>query len=267
MNTPLIKWTGSKRSVAKQIVDFFPNKIETYYEPFLGGGSVFLELLKSSLSVNRYECSDFNESLIEIFKSVKNNPDEIINSYDDKWNKLQNDKDYFYKEREYYNNTKDPFSLYFLTRTCYNGTIRYNNKGEFNTSYHFGRSGMQPEKIEKIIQYYNLLMKNKSINFSHKSFLEVKSDHQKDVVYIDPPYSDSKALYFGNINFNNLCSWIEDLPCNWYFNFNEINSKDTEAELPFSYSGKEELCTGKSSFSRMKGIDVNVREYFYYKSI
>jgi len=34
----LIKWTGSKRRQARQIVAKFPRKIATYYEPFLGGG-------------------------------------------------------------------------------------------------------------------------------------------------------------------------------------------------------------------------------------
>ena len=34
---PVIKWTGSKRSQAGKIISFMPNKIDTYYEPFVGG--------------------------------------------------------------------------------------------------------------------------------------------------------------------------------------------------------------------------------------
>jgi DNA adenine methylase len=43
----LIKWSGSKNSQAKNIISFFPKNIDTYYEPLLGGGSIFLALLES----------------------------------------------------------------------------------------------------------------------------------------------------------------------------------------------------------------------------
>ncbi len=60
----LIKWTGSKRRLAKQIVAKFPRRIATYYEPFLGGGSVLYELLGTDIEVGRFECSDICEPLI-----------------------------------------------------------------------------------------------------------------------------------------------------------------------------------------------------------
>ena len=43
MHQPLIKWTGSKRPLAPKIISYFPDEIDTYYEPFVGGGSVFFE--------------------------------------------------------------------------------------------------------------------------------------------------------------------------------------------------------------------------------
>ena len=45
MFEPVIKWSGSKRSQAKQIVSCMPKEIDTYYEPFVGGGAVLFDIL------------------------------------------------------------------------------------------------------------------------------------------------------------------------------------------------------------------------------
>lgn len=267
MNTPLIKWTGSKRPISKKIISYFPRNIETYYEPFLGGGSVFFQLLKeNSSNVRKFKLSDKNESLIGIFKIVKNSPKELTRSYSDKWAKLQKDSDFFYTEREIYNKTKDPLVFYFLTRTCYNGTIRYNRKGEFNTSHHFGRKGMNPQKVEQIIFYYSELMKDKDIDFFCDSFENVVPINNRDIVYLDPPYTNNRSLYFGNISLDELLSWVNNLPCSWFMNINGVNSSDNECNINIPHTDRELLFSGNSSFSRMKGKSINVGEYFYYSS-
>ena len=53
----IIKWTGSKRYQAPCIVDKFPKTINTYFEPFLGGGSVLGELLER-LEAGTYKCNN-----------------------------------------------------------------------------------------------------------------------------------------------------------------------------------------------------------------
>jgi hypothetical protein len=74
----LIKWTGSKRRQAKQIVAKFPRQIATYYEPFLGGGSVLYELLGSDIEVGQFECSDICEPLIALWQVVKDDPNGLV---------------------------------------------------------------------------------------------------------------------------------------------------------------------------------------------
>lgn len=265
MKSPLIKWTGSKRYIAAEIISHFPKNVSNYYEPFLGGGSVFFRLLNSDIKIKTFNLSDKNESLIEIYKIVKDNPNQLILSYKDKWNSLQKDPNYFYIERDYYNKTKDPLSFYFLTRTCYNGTIRYNKNGEFNTSHHFGRPGMFPEKVKDIILYYYELMKGKDIQFECKSFETVNPENKEDIVYLDPPYTNTKTLYFGNISLETLISWVDALNCSWFMNINGVNSNDNEETINIQYTEKKAISSGNSSFSRMKGKNVDVAEYFYYK--
>lgn len=61
----VIKWSGSKRSQCKEIINNFPKEIDTYYELFLGGGSVFLELLSNEeIQVNKFIVNDLNSDLI-----------------------------------------------------------------------------------------------------------------------------------------------------------------------------------------------------------
>lgn len=268
---PLIKWTGSKRPIADKIVSYFPKEIKNYYEPFLGGGSVFFELLRSGIKVEKFVLSDKNESLTQILNLVKNNPSLLISDYEIKWNVLNSltegdDRNaFYYAVRDRYNKDKSPLDFYFLTRTCYNGTIRYNQKGEFNTSFHFGRPGMEPKKVGEIIKFYHELMRDRDISFNSCSFENVSPSSIDDVVYIDPPYSNSNSLYFGSINYETFFQWIKDLPCSWFLNFNGVNKTDNETERDFQYDDKVILKSGKSSFSRMKGQQVNVGEYFYYK--
>ena len=270
MNKPkttqsFIKWTGSKRHIANQIVGKFPQLIDKYYEPFIGGGSVFFELLRSGKSVNQYLLSDANESLINIYKLLFSNPQILIESYLEKWSSLQKDSNFFYSQREIFNESGCPLAFYFLTRTCYNGTIRFSKNGKFNTSHHFGRKGMAPEKVKKSILYHHDLMAGKDISFSTSSFESVLPKNCEDVMYLDPPYTNTKTLYFGNIDFNKFQEWLNSLPCSWFLNINGINSKDNEEIISAQYNEKILLDSGNSSFSRMKGKNVNVQEYFYIK--
>ena len=39
---PVIKWSGSKRSQCEDILEYFPQTINTYYEPFCGGCSMLM---------------------------------------------------------------------------------------------------------------------------------------------------------------------------------------------------------------------------------
>ena len=71
---PVIKWSGSKRKQAEKIISFFPKKIETYYEPFCGGASVFGRLIHSNISVKRYVISDLNGDLISLWNEIIKDP-------------------------------------------------------------------------------------------------------------------------------------------------------------------------------------------------
>jgi DNA adenine methylase len=131
----LIKWTGSKRRQARKIVAHFPRRIATYYEPFIGGGSVLYELLGSEISVGRYEISDTCEPLIALWRLVQTDPNRLIEGYAENWRILQVRGGTYYQQiRKEFNETQNPHLFFFLLRTCRNGLIRFNRGGEFNSA-------------------------------------------------------------------------------------------------------------------------------------
>ena len=78
---PLLKWVGGKTQILHDVLALFPKEIKTYYEPFVGGGSVLiglLELSKQNISVKKIVASDLNKYLINFYKSVQKHPNDLI---------------------------------------------------------------------------------------------------------------------------------------------------------------------------------------------
>ena len=65
----VIKWSESKRSQAATIKPFLPETYGTYYEPFIGDGSMLY-----ALSPEKSMCGDICEPLINLWKEIHDNP-------------------------------------------------------------------------------------------------------------------------------------------------------------------------------------------------
>ena len=140
---PVIKWSGSKRSQADKILKCITkNEYNVYYEPFCGECSMLYSIFKSNIKFNRYECSDINRDLINLWNEIKNNPKKVISSYEELWYQLNKDEDidrkkkFFNYIRDRFNKERSPYDFIFINRVCTNGLIRYNKNGDFNNSFH-----------------------------------------------------------------------------------------------------------------------------------
>lgn len=214
---PLIKWTGSKRLHANEINSYFPD-YKRYFEPFLGGGALlFFNCEKKAYAYDIYE------PLIKFWKLVRDEVDVVISDYKEKWNKLQADlPDFFYKVRSRFNESQNPLDLLFLSRTCVNGIVRFNRKGEFNNSFHLSRKGMKPEKFAKIAQDWSHVIKD--VVFKCKDYTEILEEvDQGDFVYLDPPYAGNKDRYIN-----------EKIDLDEFFNFlKKLNNRSIHFALSF----------------------------------
>lgn len=202
---PFIKWSGSKQSQANFIASLAPSNFNTYYEPFLGGGAVF-----GILQPQKAICADINKPLIALWNLIKKRPQLVTKKYEENWNKLQKDYKYYYKTRDRFNHKASPHDLLFLSRTCVNGLIRYNQQGKFNNSLHYTRKGIHPERFAEIVSNWHQRIKN--CLFLPADYREAtKNAKRGDFVYLDPPYFNTRGMYFGTINFEEFISYLADL--------------------------------------------------------
>lgn len=252
----LIKWTGSKSYLANEIISYFPNNFKTYYEPFLGGGSILLTLKAPNSIAN-----DKDSNLISLWKEIKNNYISLIEEYRKHYKRLKKGKDYYYKIRERFNKNNNPSDFFFLIRTCHNGLIRYSEEGKFNTALHLGRDGMQPEKVRKLILKH--LPQIKRTTFLNMDYIDLlKKVDDKDFIFFDPPYKEMKDGTIYNEKFNHFLFYqsLRDL------NKREIRWALTYGKTPIPqdlYVYRTALERSNSSFSRLKRKRSIIQESLY----
>lgn len=88
---PFLKWAGGKRQLLPAIRPLVPAKINRYYEPFLGGGAVFFDIMPKNAVVN-----DSNLELINCYIVIRDQPEELLEHI----SIHDNNADYFYRLRE-----------------------------------------------------------------------------------------------------------------------------------------------------------------------
>ena len=276
MFEPAVKWSGSKRSQAAEIVNRIPREIGTYYEPFCGGCSVLRRLLSSKEHrVNSFVCSDANSDLIDLWNSIRDSPEFIVQEYTQMWNELNKDNDlerkkvYFNHVRRRFNETRSPHDFLFIMRTTTNGMPRYNKNGKFNNGFHVTRNGIEPKRLNKVIHEWSNILRERSVEFVCQDYSKVNPD-KGDFMYLDPPYAGTKGMYHGGIDLNQLWDYLRKVKCRYALSFDGKieNGDDFTYSVPSDiYTSHEYLKSGNSSFRRVIGKNnhAEVLESLYLK--
>lgn len=185
---PFLKWAGGKRQLIKEIEKYIPsiNDIDTYYEPFLGGGAVLFHLQPKKAVVN-----DFNTDLISTYEVIRDNVDELI----DDLKKHKNTSEYYYEVRSWdrkpdfdkLSKVKKASRLIYLNKTCFNGLFRVNSNGEFNTPFgNYKNPNIVNEDVLRAVSQY---LNENDIKLLNCDFEDALEDiREGDFVYFDPPY-------------------------------------------------------------------------------
>lgn len=198
---PFLKWAGGKRQLLDVLLRY-TNNIENgrYYEPFLGGGSLFFTLHKDGSIIN-----DFNPEIINAYTVIKEFPEELINQL--RLHEQNNNAEYFYgirgldREEGFidYTPVEKAARTIYLNRTCYNGLYRVNSQGFFNVP--FGRYVHPLICDEDNIREISTFLNEHNIIIRNQDFEESVFDAQGgDYIYFDPPYDYEDGKGFVGYN-------------------------------------------------------------------
>jgi len=183
---PFLKWVGGKRQIIPEITEVLPKKITHYYEPFVGGGAVFFHLQPKKAVI-----CDLNSELINVYKVIKSNLNELI----DDLKMHKNDEIYFYKIRsldraEDFKKLSDierASRVIYLNKTCFNGLYRVNNSGEFNSP--FGKYKNPNIVNEPTLKAVSNFLNSNDITLLNCDYEDcLKTVERNSFVYLDPPY-------------------------------------------------------------------------------
>ena len=200
---PFLKWAGGKRQLLPAIKEFLPQKFTQYYEPFIGAGAVLFFLQPKKSVVN-----DTNRELINCYRVIKDNPEELLKLCQQ--HKEKNSKEYYYWLRE--QDRKDDFKdkrqveraarIIYLNKTCFNGLFRVNSNGQFNVPYgnYVDPMIVDPAVIRAVSAYLN----QGNVQIIEGDFENAISTARKGAfVYFDPPYhpiSDTSSFTGYSVN-------------------------------------------------------------------
>ena len=201
MALPIIKWTGGKRRLLKEIKKYIPEEYNDYYEPFFGGGALFFDL---ELKNKKIVINDINKDLINFYIQVRDNPTEVINGFNEilptlvkkekyeEIRKLFNDKT---KNEEY--DIELAVLLLLLNVSSFNALYRKNKNNEFNTPYSSSDRvrKVQRKVIEDRVKEGSLLL-NQNVEICNEDYSSILNRAKKgDFVFIDSPSIDTFTAY------------------------------------------------------------------------
>jgi len=196
---PILKWVGGKRQLLDRIEPLIP-KCSTYYEPFIGGGAVLFSRQPEKAVIN-----DSNQELINVYLTIKEEPEALIEKLNE--HKEKNSEDYFYRIRaldrdkkvfEHMTNVERAARSIYLNKTCYNGLFRVNSSGEFNSPW--GRYKNPNITNETTINALHSYFNKANIIIKCGDYrVALKGIRKGAFVYLDPPYMpiSSSASFTG----------------------------------------------------------------------
>lgn len=187
--TPVLKWAGGKTQLLDYIRPKMPENYNNYYEPFIGGGALFLSLQPRQAVIN-----DTNEQLVNLYRQLQTAPAEVVRTVLE-LDAFSCDKSFYLSMRERYNHkilrreldSECAALMIWINKHCFNGLYRVNGKGLFNVPYNNRMNGKSIS--EDNVMSIGKFLQETDVTISCGDFEKVcESVQPGDFVYFDSPY-------------------------------------------------------------------------------
>lgn len=187
--SPILKWAGGKTQLLSAITDRFPLEYKTYYEPFIGGAALLLNVAPKKAVIN-----DVNKQLVNLYVQIRDNVEEVI-SIVNALDSVICTPEFYYEMRDKYNqklaseilDTECAAYMIWINKHCFNGLYRVNGKGLFNVPYNNNKQGksISEENLKNISDY----LRTNDVNILCGDFeTACNTVTPDDFVYFDSPY-------------------------------------------------------------------------------
>jgi DNA adenine methylase len=245
IKTKLVEWIHSN---VKDV------QFERWVEPFMGTGVVAFNVRPK----NALLC-DSNPHLITFYNAIQNKaitPSKVKEHLTNEGRLLQKSGgQYYYEVRDRFNSQGNPLDFLFLSRSCFNGMMRFNSKGGFNVPFCRKPDRFAPALVTKItnqVDCISQIIEAGNYEFKNQDFKTTLNDVlPTDFVYADPPYIGRYVDYFD--------SWSEEEE---RILNDELKKSETNYMLSTWLSNKYR--TNDYVFSIWKDCYISTKEHFYH---
>ncbi len=208
---PFLKWAGGKRQLLPALRRFYPEAPGAYFEPFLGSGAVFFDLVERHVIADQsVTLTDANVDLVGCYLRIADALESVLTSLEQLAAGHEQGRASFYLQvrDEHFNPRRAEWRrgggtaasyppdlaamLLYLNRTGYNGLFRLNSHGGFNVPP--GRYE-RPRIIDRpLLGEVSRVLSRASVRIEHAPFNTVVSQAGPgDFVYLNPPYAPMSA--------------------------------------------------------------------------
>jgi len=195
LKTPL-RYPGGKRRALSKLFQYIPNLKDytEYREPFIGGGSVALEIGKRYPHLDIW-VNDLYGPLYNFWRVLQDQGEELSDLLRDSKNahpEPVSAKTLFLDAKERLNDdsTSDLFAavcFYIVNKCSFSGLTESSSFSKQASVSNFSMRG-----IDKLPEYSRMISKWKITNLSYE---ELFCDSKSTFVYLDPPYEIGSNLY------------------------------------------------------------------------